>query len=153
MNPCPCGYLGDVGHVCTCSPGQVTRYQGRIGGPLMDRIDLQVTVTRPKESRVIQGELGTSSTQMRELVCQAREFCAWRGTHNEKGQTASLAEIAALDLKAQSTLEDIARRKSFGGRAISRVVRVARTIADLDCRDEVNSTDIVEACSYRTMSS
>lgn len=152
-NPCPCGYLGDLGHVCTCSPGQITRYQGRIGGPLMDRIDLQVNVTRPKESRVIQGELGTSSTQMKEIVCQAREFCAWRVARNEKLHTSSLAEIAALDLKAQNTLEDIARRKSFGGRAISRVVRVARTIADLDCRDEVNSTDIIEACSYRTMSS
>lgn len=90
---------------------------------------------------------------MKEIVCQAREFCAWRVARNEKLHTSSLAEIAALDLKAQNTLEDIARRKSFGGRAISRVVRVARTIADLDCRDEVNSTDIIEACSYRTMSS
>lgn len=149
-NPCPCGYLGDPGHECSCSPAQVSRYQARIGGPLMDRIDMQILVSRPQGARVIQGERGTSSAEMKEIVFSAREYKSWRESHAVPQNASSLAKDMSLDLKSQTTLEEIARNKSFGGRAIARVIRVARTIADMEQRQQVSQNDIIEACSYRT---
>ena len=159
-NPCPCGYLGDPDHTCTCTPARIQTYQSRIGGPLMDRIDVLVDVARPSPSRIISGEGGTSSSQMAEEVARAREFALWRqarqsGTHaGREGKAGGSGSVAAqnLDGPAQAALEGMARRLGLGGRNIVRIARVARTIADLAEEERVCKDHVVEACAFRTRS-
>ena len=148
-NPCPCGHLGDRGHSCRCSPAEVARYQGRIGGALLDRIDVFVPVSRPAANRVITGAGGTGSAHMLAQVCAGREYAAWRraraGDNSSDG-------VGGCDLTPEgaSALERLAERLCLGGRGIARTARVARTIADLDRREQVSPADIAEACAYRS---
>lgn len=148
-NPCPCGHFGDRGHVCRCSPAQIARYQARVGGAIMDRIDVFVDVMRPAASNVIKGARGLSSNQMRGQVMRGREFGSWRRSRLA-GDQLSTVEGCNLSDKAQSLLELMAERLSLGGRAISRTARVARTIADLAERELVEADDIAEACAFRS---
>ena len=146
-NPCPCGHLGDPGHECTCAPAKVAAYQSRIGGPLMDRIDVVVDVARPSSSKVIQGGEGMGSEEMARLVAEAREFRSWRELR-EDGARDPVA--SSLEPRAQATFERLADRLALGGRAIVRVARVARTIADLGQRERVSEDDVVEALGFRS---
>lgn len=148
-NPCPCGHFGDRGHVCRCSPSQIARYQARVGGALMDRIDVFVDVTRPSASDVIKGTRGLSSSEMRAQVMRGREFASWRRSRQHMELDGTI-EGCSLSGKAQSLLELMAERLSLGGRAIARTARVARTIADLVERESVEADDIAEACAYRS---
>lgn len=148
-NPCPCGHLGDPGHECTCSASRIAAYQSRIGGPLMDRIDVVVDVARPETSKVIKGQTGMSSSEMARLVEDARSFAEER----EQGlcnKTKDPIARANLDLRAQAVFEGLAERLALGGRAIVRVARVARTIADLEQRERVSEDNIVEALGFRS---
>ncbi|OUO34948.1 YifB family Mg chelatase-like AAA ATPase [Olsenella sp. An290] len=148
-NPCPCGHLGDPGHECVCPPGRVLSYQAKIGGPLLDRIDVVVDVARPSGSKVIRSQAGTGSSQMRDQVMAAREFAAWRA--GREGEAAGGAVAAAhLDPAALAAFEGMAERLSLGGRSIVRVARVARTIADLGARELVGVDDVVEALGFRS---
>lgn len=147
-NPCPCGHLGDPGHECTCPPARIASYQARIGGPLMDRIDVVVDVARPKSSSVIQGRPGMGSEEMARQVAEAREFASWRASREAPGRDAVAA--ARLDLRAQATLEGLADRLALGARGIVRVARVARTVADLGQRERVSEDDVVEALGFRS---
>ena len=149
-NPCPCGHLGDTGHECRCTQAMVDNYQSHIGGPLMDRIDMQLFVARPAGSEVIGGRRGMSSAEMREAVERGRAFAAWRASR-EGDATGSEAEVArqGLSAEASSLLEGMSKRFAMGGRSIVRAARVARTIADLDERERVSADDIRESCSYR----
>lgn len=150
-NPCPCGYLGDTQHECHCTPAQIDRYQGRIGGPLMDRIDLVVSVARPDEDHIIHGDIGSSSEDMSEQVGTAQSFRLWRQAHEDTPPPSANPVLSAhFDNRALTVLQTIAHRKAFGGRAIARTARVARTIADLSCREQVSDVDVIEACSYRS---
>lgn len=146
-NPCPCGHLGDPGHECTCNPAAVQRYQGKIGGPLMDRIDVVCDVARPSEKSVIRGGKGMGSQEMRELVQNAREFRAWREPREE-----GLAGPggAVLEDGAQRLFEDYAERLRLGGRAIVRIARVSRTVADLAEHVLVQEEDVIEALGFRS---
>ena len=148
-NPCPCGHLGDPAHECTCSAARVAAYQGRIGGPLMDRIDIVVDVARPKGSKVIQGQAGMGTREMAELVSAAREFREER-LAGHGGDARDPVARARLDPRAQAVFEGLADRLALGGRAIVRVARVARTIADLEQRDRVSEDDVVEALGFRS---
>lgn len=147
-NPCPCGHLGDPGHECTCTPAQVNAYQARISGPVLDRIDLVVDVPRPKGRRVIGSEKGISSSEMRDQVNAAREFA----DHYRATREAADDPIIAADFgeKAKSTFGELADALLLGGRAIVRVARVARTIADLAEHEQVTEDDLVEAVGYRS---
>lgn len=148
-NPCPCGHLGDPGHVCTCPPAKVAAYQARIGGPLMDRIDLVVDVPRPASSRVIRGGSGSSSAELAEIVAGAREFRAWRRQRSdEEGPRGPRAED--FDAHALATFESLAEGLMLGGRAIARVSSVARTIADMAQHELIGEEDVVEALGYRS---
>ena len=151
-NPCPCGYLGDPDHHCTCSEARIHSYQSRIGGPLMDRIDVLVDVARPASSRIIAGERGTSSDEMSEQVSAAREYASWRRSRTLDGRPDRLRSVPELGLddKAKATLEGTASRLGLGGRNITRIARVARTIADIGEREFAGRDDIVEACAFRT---
>ncbi len=154
-NPCPCGYLGDRDHLCTCTPARVQAYQSRIGGPLMDRIDVLVDVARPAPARIIQGDGGTTSKQMAEDVTRAREFAAWRTHGEERVERVRQGGVAAqsLDGAAQAALEGVAKRLGLGGRNIVRIARVARTIADLAEDEQVRREHVIEACAFRTRAS
>ncbi|MBR3326212.1 MAG: ATP-binding protein, partial [Atopobiaceae bacterium] len=146
-NPCPCGHLGDPGHTCTCTPARIQAYQGRIGGPLMDRIDVFIDVARPSSRKVIRGSEGLSSKDMSDQVSAAREYRSWR-KERERGKGSSVWAMA-MEERARSVLESLAERKGFGGRGIARVANVARTIADLSEHEQIGVEEVVEACSYR----
>ena len=151
-NPCPCGYLGDPDHQCMCSAARIQTYQSRIGGPLMDRIDVLVDVARPSPSRIISGEGGQTSKDMAQQVLDAREYAAWRRARRGEDGQARLGSVAAqqLDADARAALDGIARRLGLGGRNIVRIARVARTIADLSHEERVKKEHVIEACAFRT---
>lgn len=154
-NPCPCGHLGDPGHECTCAPDRIRKYQGKIGGPLLDRIDLVVDVARPSASSMVRGQEGMSSQEMRQLVEKARAFASWRQAHGCDGLPLKVAgskgAVAGLrfDGDAQGQLEHISHVLALGGRAVVRIARVARTLADLEEREQVEVSDVAEAALYR----
>lgn len=149
-NPCPCGYLGDDRHECTCTPARIASYQARIGGPLMDRIDVVVDVQRPQTTDVIRGSSGLSTQEMRSQVMGARDFSQWREAR--RGGERDQSGVAAMGFQdsARAYFESSADRLGLGGRAITRVSRVARTIADVDQREEVTRDDVAEALQYRS---
>lgn len=148
-NPCPCGHLGDPGHECTCPPAKVAAYQSRVGGPLLDRIDVVVDVARPSTAKVIRGQSGVGSRELAEQVEAAREFRDWRERRDGRATRGAL-ESARLDPRAQATFESLAEGLALGGRAIVRVSRVARTIADLAGHERVSEDDVVEALGFRS---
>jgi magnesium chelatase family protein len=154
-NPCPCGYLGDPDHPCTCSQAQIDRYATRIGGPLMDRIDLRVDVPRSDPSEVLRSGQGTSSEQLRAGVVAARAFRSERERHQRTKGTSTSSHVSALvercgmASRERALLETVSRRRHLSGRAIVRVLRVARTIADLDQSMQVTQGHLLEALAYR----
>ncbi len=151
-NPCPCGHLGDPGHECTCAPAAVARYQAKVGGPIMDRIDLVVDVARPSSDRVVRGEEGTGSRQLAEQVLGAREFALWRASQVDAGGGAGSGAIAGLWFSgdAAAALTRTAAALALGGRAVARMARVARTVADLEQATEVLPRHVAEAAMFRS---
>lgn len=152
FNPCPCGYLGDADHGCRCSEHQVNHYQAKLGGPLKDRIDLICEVSRVDPSRVLESGRGTSSAQIAELVCAARERASWRGGHAEALGNVTPHEViesCGLSSAGHKLIEDMARKHFLSGRGIMRILRVARTIADLDDSEAVCDEHLLESCMYR----
>lgn len=151
-NPCPCGHLGDDAHECTCAPARVAAYQRRIGGPLMDRIDVVVDVHRPASTDVIRGSEGAGSAEMLDQVMAAREFSAWREARDEARLDSGLRGVSRLGFEpsARAFFEVSAERLALGGRAIARVGRVARTIADMGGHELVSRDDVGEALQYRS---
>lgn len=151
-NPCPCGHYGDPGHECRCSPAMIDSYLGRVGGPLMDRIDMQVDVTRPRSRDVVEGCRGMGTAQMRDQVMAAIEFRRWRESRKRRSEGGG--DLAReLEPSAREVLVDVSSRLAMGGRGIVRSTRVARTIADLAEHELVSVEDVMEACGYRTRSS
>jgi magnesium chelatase family protein len=148
MNPCPCGYLGDPSGRCSCTPDQVRRYRDRISGPLLDRIDLQVEV--PRQSLNGQ-EPGEPSTPVRERVMAARAMQAGRGVANARLDVAGVREHCALPTRQADFLEQACERLNLSARAHHRILRVARTIADLDDSEQIGMTHLTEAIGYRQL--
>ena len=152
-NPCPCGYFGDSSGKCSCSHMQVVNYQNRIGGPLIDRIDMCVDVWRSDFKSVIGQDSGPSSRELREGVLAAREFAfqRWRksGGCSQDGSTRELAKACMLDCDSQLFLEDMAQVHSMSGRGIASVLRVSRTIADIEQSECVLREHLAEALTLR----
>ena len=148
-NPCPCGYLGDPSHECSCPPAKIAAYQAKMGGPLMDRIDVVVDVSRPASRKVIRGKRGLGSDEMSQTVLAAREFRSWREARLGRG---ARDPVVAADMEdaARSAFEELSERLALGGRAIARVSRVARTIADMGESERVGEGDIIEALGFRS---
>ena len=150
MNPCPCGYRGHPSRPCRCTPEQVARYQGRLSGPLLDRIDLQVEVPALDSQELLRGAVGESSAMVRQRVAVARERAlARQGLPNQQLEGQPLeqhlhAEPAALDF-----LQGVARRLGWSARGLHRSLRVARTVADLRGAAAVSPADVAEAVQYR----
>jgi len=149
MNPCPCGYLGDRSGECHCSGDRIRAYRGRISGPLLDRIDMQIEVTRPPPSVLRSPEPGESSGEVAARVADVRQRQAARsGCCNARLRDAEMA-VCEPDTPGLDLLEEAMERYSLSLRARQRVLRVARTIADAGRRDAVCRNDVAEALAFR----
>ena len=150
MNPCPCGYLGSALRACRCSPDQVARYQGKLSGPLLDRIDLHVEVGAMEASELINTPPGEASALIRERVVLARDRAlARQGSANQALQGQAIDLQCRLDDAAAKFLNTAATRLGWSGRSIHRCLKVARTIADLAGAQAVQLTHVAEAVQYR----
>ena len=150
MNPCPCGYAGDARRRCRCSPGQVERYQGRISGPLLDRIDLFVDVPRLTRDELRAEGAAEPSRIVRERVGRARALqVARQGVPNHALGGRLLREVCALRGDAESLFSRAIDRMALSGRGHDRVLRVARTVADLCGEAEIGVEHLAEALNYR----
>jgi len=154
MNPCPCGWLGDATGKCRCNPDQVARYRGRISGPLLDRIDLQLFVPRVERETLTaaQPAASESSATVRERVVAARERQLQRqGRPNAQLGPKELDQHCTVEPVARTLLEAALQRLSLSARAYHRVLKVARTIADLAGTAQIGSAQVAEAVRYREM--
>ena len=151
MNPCPCGYLGDAAGNCGCSDERVRTYRGKISGPLLDRIDLHVEVGRPsREVLHGKGPPGERSADVAARVVRARRRqVELRGFCNARLAGDALTQACRTDEKGEALLDQAAEKHSLSMRGYQRVLRVARTIADLDGRDAITPPQIAEALSLR----
>ncbi len=150
MNPCPCGYLGSCLKACRCSPDQVSRYQGKISGPLVDRIDLHVEVSALPAAELLQAPPGEGTASIRKRCAAAREHALLRqGKPNQALQGKALDLHAALDPAAVKFLKLAADRLGWSARGIHRTMKVARTIADLAGAPTTQVTHVAEAVQYR----
>ncbi len=155
MNPCPCGYAGDPERVCACAPAQANRYRLKISGPIMDRIDLHVEVPRLKIEKLDEdGQHGERSIDIRKRVERAREFQKKRFSEkifrtNAEMTSQTVKEVCVLDEVSRNVLRDAVNRLKLSARGYMRVLKVARTIADLEESEQIALPHIAEALQYR----
>jgi len=150
MNPCPCGYLGSPHKPCRCTPDQVTRYQGKLSGPLLDRIDLHVEVPTLPSDQLLQAPPGESTQSIRERCEAARERAMHRqGKSNQGLQGKEIDMHAALDAASAKFLNIAAARLGWSARSTHRALKVARTIADLAGAATTQVAHVAEAVQYR----
>ena len=150
MNPCPCGYLGASQKACRCSPDQVVRYQGKISGPLLDRLDLHLEVHSLPTQDLLTMPAGESSNTIAQRVAAAQSIALTRqGCLNAQLGAQDLSTHAALDATAQQFLAQTAEHLGWSARATHRVLKLARSIADLADEAAINSRHLAEAVQYR----
>ena len=153
MNPCPCGWAGDRSGRCRCSADAIARYRGRVSGPLLDRIDLHVDVPR-LEPRAMRDDApaGEYSASVRARVIAARAVQLARGNMpNAQLPPALLAIHCRLDSREQDLLEDAVERLQLSARSMHRILRVARTLADLEGSAAIGRAHLAEAIGYRQL--
>ena len=152
MNPCPCGYLGHYHGRCRCTPDQVARYRSRISGPLLDRIDLQIEVPALAQEDLMRSADGESSAVVRVRVTAARERAMARQQKpNARLGSREIDAHCARDDKGETLLKQAIARLGLSARAYHRILRVARTISDLDAAETVMSGHVAEALQYRRL--
>lgn len=157
MNPCPCGYYGDPTHHCVCTPGQIQRYLSKISGPLLDRIDIQCEIAPLPFKDLSQAKAGESSAVIRERVIKARtiqteRFKDYPEIHcNAQMSERMIHQFAEPDRRSLDLLRAAMERLKLSARAYNRILKVARTIADLDGSEKVQSHHIAEAIGYRNL--
>lgn len=149
MNPCPCGYLGETSGRCHCTPDQVARYRARISGPLLDRIDLRVEVPRVPTEALSGAARGEQSAVVRERVVAARAAALARGALNARIPSAALEDACGLDAAARQFVASASERLGLSARGYHRLLRVARTIADLERTKLVQTQHLAEAINLR----
>ncbi|HXK02955.1 MAG TPA: YifB family Mg chelatase-like AAA ATPase [Verrucomicrobiae bacterium] len=151
MNPCPCGFYGDSTRECRCTPAIIQRYLGKISGPLLDRIDIHVEVPAVPYKELRGNATAESSDDIRTRVERARAIQHGRGHYNSRIPTRTLRSLCALDDAGERTLEMAVRRMGFSARAHDRILKVARTVADLDESANVSAKHVAEAVQYRSL--
>ncbi len=150
MNPCPCGYLGHPDRPCRCTPDQVRRYQSRISGPMLDRIDLQVEVPAQDQGEMLDGPPGEPSAMVRTRVLAARERqLARQGKPNNELGGREIEQNCTMEPQAQALLRGAMTRLAWSARSYYRVLKVARTIADLEGVEVLTAAHVGEAIQYR----
>jgi magnesium chelatase family protein len=156
LNPCPCGYRGDTRRSCDCSVPQIERYMSKISGPLLDRIDIHIEVPAVPFKELSVEATGTSSSDMRAQVLGAREaqksrFAQSRTRHNAQMTTRQIRQYCRLNDECQKLLMTSVNELGLSARAHDKVLRVARTIADLDATTDICVEHIQEAVNYRML--
>ena len=156
MNPCPCGYLGDSQKHCTCTEFQVQRYRARLSGPMLDRIDIQIEVPRLSEAELLNKDFKSESSQsIRARVVSARKLqsARYKGLSiftNSELTPDLIKRFCTLDEKSETLLKTAIARFNLSGRAYDRIVKLARTIADLENSENIESSHIAQALQYRS---
>jgi magnesium chelatase family protein len=157
MNPCPCGYYNHPDKDCVCSPGVVQKYLNKISGPLLDRIDLHVEVTPVSFNELSTKQVGESSNDIRERVIASRKIQEQRfeknkGVHcNAQVSSKTLKEICEIDQSGRDLLKKAMDRLGLSARAYDRILKVARTIADLEGAESIQTNHLAEAIQYRSL--
>ncbi len=156
MNPCPCGYRGDPRRQCHCTPMQIERYMARISGPLLDRLDIHIEVPPVPFRELSDSAVGTTSVQMREQVigAQARQhdrFGPRSSRLNGKMNPSQIRKFCKLDADAEGLLKVAMEEMGLSARAHDKILRISRTIADLDNNDRITATHLTEAINYRAL--
>ncbi|MBA4386553.1 MAG: magnesium chelatase, partial [Verrucomicrobia bacterium] len=157
MNPCPCGYYGDIRRNCRCSQTQIQNYRNKISGPLLDRIDIHIEVPSVKYQDMASMEPGDPSQRIREKVIAARRvqqerFKGRRRIHCNAAMSAKdLQKVCKMDADAQETLKSAIVQYNFSARAYDRILKVSRTIADLEGAETIMPVHVQEAINYRTL--
>ena len=152
QNPCPCGFLGDASKKCICAPGQIFKYQKKISGPLLDRIDLHVEVPRLPYEKISNTESAEESANIKLRVEKARQIQRQRFSMSKTNSEMSLVELkehCRLGEKEQQILKQAMKQYNFSGRSLHRILKVARTIADLSGENLVLVHHLAEAIQYR----
>jgi magnesium chelatase family protein len=151
MNPCPCGFFGDPSRECRCTGGIIQRYLGKISGPLLDRIDLHIEVPAVPYQELRGRNVGESSAEMRARVAETRGVQQARGFPNAQIPVQELRKLCALDDAGEKTLELAVRKMGLSARAHDRILKVARTVADLNHAERVSAKHLAEAVQYRSL--
>jgi len=157
MNPCPCGYFGDSRHQCTCTHGQVHRYRHKVSGPLLDRIDIHIEVPAVPYKELSNESVGEKSDDIRQRVVAARNIQLERFQNDRRiyanGQmkTRHLKKYCTLKPDAQALLDTAMQKLGLSARAYTRILKLSRTIADLDASEDIHSHHVSEAIQYRTL--
>ena len=151
LNPCKCGFYGDSTRECRCTPGQIQQYLGKISGPLLDRIDIHVEVPAVPYQELRGNSSSESSAEIRVRVERARSVQQARGYDNARIPARMIRKLCALDDAGERTLEMAVRRMGLSARAHDRILKVARTIADLGQSEAVSAKHVAEAVQYRSL--
>ncbi|MEK7332239.1 MAG: ATP-binding protein, partial [Nitrospirota bacterium] len=156
MNPCPCGYLGDSRHQCTCTTGQIHRYRHKVSGPLLDRIDIHIEVPAVAYKELSTEYSGEKSSDIMHRVIAARDiqlerFKSDKIYSNGQMKTRHIKKYCKLKPDALSLLENAMQKLGLSARAYTRILKLSRTIADLEASDELQSHHVSEAIQYRTL--
>lgn len=156
MNPCPCGFLGDTHHACHCTPQQLQRYRTRLSGPLLDRIDLHIEVPRVNHQELTEKQQGESSETIRRRVELARQvqrerFHKHQLYTNAQMQARHIRAFCTLDYEGEQLLAQVTERLGLSARSYSRILKVARTIADLSGEEHIRQPHLAEAIQYRSL--
>jgi magnesium chelatase family protein len=151
MNPCKCGFYGDTTRECRCTPAQIQQYLGKISGPLLDRIDIHVEVPAVPYKELRCDQSSEPSAAIRDRVDEARAIQQRRGHDNARMPSNLIRSLCVLDDAGERTLEMAVRRMGLSARAHDRILKVARTVADLDRSDRVSAKHVAEAVQYRSL--
>ena len=153
--PCPCGHFGDSQKACTCAPAVVTKYQKRISGPLLDRIDIHIEVPRVDYEKLSGNKLGETSEAIRKRVQTARDIQKQRFANstdivcNADMRIGEVRQYCQLQPESQSLMRAAMSQLNLSARAYHRILKLSRTIADLTGSEEIQSTHLTEALQYR----